>query len=66
MELRRLELEIAKELKKPNEDMCLADHKVFTIHRRSQFSSPAESEIWGRICIKTLTSYPEIAHVAHI
>jgi hypothetical protein len=30
LELRRLELEIAKELKKPNEDMCLADHKVFT------------------------------------
>ncbi|KAM3861958.1 bromodomain adjacent to zinc finger domain protein 2B-like [Diretmus argenteus] len=27
LELRRLELEIAKELKKPNEDMCLADHK---------------------------------------
>lgn len=30
LELRRLELEKAKELKKPNEDMCLADHKVFT------------------------------------
>ncbi|KAJ7983346.1 hypothetical protein DPEC_G00380060 [Dallia pectoralis] len=29
LELRRLELEIAKELKKPNDDMCLADHKVF-------------------------------------
>ena len=28
LELRRLELEKAKELKKPNEDMCLADHKV--------------------------------------
>ncbi|KAM9484208.1 bromodomain adjacent to zinc finger domain protein 2B-like isoform 15-T16 [Salvelinus alpinus] len=28
LELRRLELEIAKELKKPNEDMCLADHKL--------------------------------------
>uniref|UniRef100_A0A4W6CG17 Bromodomain adjacent to zinc finger domain 2B n=1 Tax=Lates calcarifer TaxID=8187 RepID=A0A4W6CG17_LATCA len=27
LELRRLELEKAKELKKPNEDMCLADHK---------------------------------------
>uniref|UniRef100_A0A8C7MV99 Bromodomain adjacent to zinc finger domain 2B n=1 Tax=Oncorhynchus kisutch TaxID=8019 RepID=A0A8C7MV99_ONCKI len=27
LELRRLELEIARELKKPNEDMCLADHK---------------------------------------
>ncbi|XP_041936036.1 bromodomain adjacent to zinc finger domain protein 2B isoform X4 [Alosa sapidissima] len=27
MELRRLELEIAREMKKPNEDMCLADHK---------------------------------------
>ncbi|KAG2459178.1 BAZ2B protein, partial [Polypterus senegalus] len=27
LELRRLELEIAKELKKPNEDMCLSDHK---------------------------------------
>uniref|UniRef100_A0AAY5K523 Bromodomain adjacent to zinc finger domain 2B n=1 Tax=Esox lucius TaxID=8010 RepID=A0AAY5K523_ESOLU len=27
LELRRLELEIAKELKKPNDDMCLADHK---------------------------------------
>ena len=30
LELRRLELEKAKELKKPNEDMCLADLKVFT------------------------------------
>lgn len=28
LEQRRLELEIAKELKKPNEDMCLADQKV--------------------------------------
>ncbi|XP_069558573.1 bromodomain adjacent to zinc finger domain protein 2B-like isoform X2 [Brachyistius frenatus] len=27
LELRRLELEKAKQLKKPNEDMCLADHK---------------------------------------
>ncbi|XP_045063309.1 bromodomain adjacent to zinc finger domain protein 2B-like isoform X11 [Coregonus clupeaformis] len=27
LELRRLELEIARELKKPNEDMCLADHE---------------------------------------
>ncbi|XP_034042145.1 bromodomain adjacent to zinc finger domain protein 2B [Thalassophryne amazonica] len=27
LEIRRLELEKAKELKKPNEDMCLADHK---------------------------------------
>ncbi|XP_062383254.1 bromodomain adjacent to zinc finger domain protein 2B-like isoform X3 [Sardina pilchardus] len=27
LELRRLELEIAREMKKPNEDMCLADHK---------------------------------------
>uniref|UniRef100_A0A8C9TZ61 Bromodomain adjacent to zinc finger domain 2B n=1 Tax=Scleropages formosus TaxID=113540 RepID=A0A8C9TZ61_SCLFO len=27
LELRRLELEMAKELKKPNEDMCLPDHK---------------------------------------
>uniref|UniRef100_A0A671YUK9 Bromodomain adjacent to zinc finger domain 2B n=1 Tax=Sparus aurata TaxID=8175 RepID=A0A671YUK9_SPAAU len=27
LELRRLELEKARELKKPNEDMCLADHK---------------------------------------
>ncbi|KAL2081458.1 hypothetical protein ACEWY4_023311 [Coilia grayii] len=27
LELRRLELEMAKELKKPTEDMCLADHK---------------------------------------
>ncbi|XP_072253218.1 bromodomain adjacent to zinc finger domain protein 2B isoform X3 [Leuresthes tenuis] len=27
LELRRLELEKAKELKKPNEDMCLADHQ---------------------------------------
>lgn len=30
MELKRLELEKAKALNKPNEDMCLADHKVFT------------------------------------
>lgn len=28
LELRRQELELAKQLKKPNEDMCLADHKV--------------------------------------
>lgn len=28
LEQRRLELEIARELKKPNEDMCLSDHKV--------------------------------------
>uniref|UniRef100_A0AAQ4NZ36 Bromodomain adjacent to zinc finger domain 2B n=1 Tax=Gasterosteus aculeatus aculeatus TaxID=481459 RepID=A0AAQ4NZ36_GASAC len=28
LELRRLELEKAKELKKPNEDMCLADHEA--------------------------------------
>uniref|UniRef100_A0A8D3DYA7 Bromodomain adjacent to zinc finger domain 2B n=1 Tax=Scophthalmus maximus TaxID=52904 RepID=A0A8D3DYA7_SCOMX len=27
LEQRRLELEIARELKKPNEDMCLSDHK---------------------------------------
>lgn len=31
LELRRLELEVAKQLKKPNEDMCLADHKVCTV-----------------------------------
>lgn len=30
LELRRQELELAKQLKKPNEDMCLADHKVCT------------------------------------
>lgn len=28
MELRRLELELIREMKKPNEDMCLTDHKV--------------------------------------
>ncbi|KAM6985023.1 bromodomain adjacent to zinc finger domain protein 2B-like [Aplochiton taeniatus] len=28
LELRRQEIEMAKELKKPNEDMCLADHKA--------------------------------------
>lgn len=28
LELRRLELEMAKELNKPNEDMCLSDLKV--------------------------------------
>ena len=28
LEQRRLEMEIARELKKPNEDMCLSDHKV--------------------------------------
>ena len=28
LELRRLELEMAKELNKPNEDLCLADQKV--------------------------------------
>lgn len=31
LEQRRLELEIARELKKPNEDMCLSDHKVVKI-----------------------------------
>lgn len=31
LEQRRLELEIARELKKPNEDMCLSDHKVAEI-----------------------------------
>lgn len=31
LEQRRLELEMAKELKKPNEDMCLADQKVIRI-----------------------------------
>lgn len=31
LEQRRLELEMAKELKKPNEDMCLADQKVTVI-----------------------------------
>lgn len=30
LELRRQELELAKQLKKPNEDMCLADLKVCT------------------------------------
>uniref|UniRef100_A0A8C7V937 Bromodomain adjacent to zinc finger domain 2B n=1 Tax=Oncorhynchus mykiss TaxID=8022 RepID=A0A8C7V937_ONCMY len=34
LELRRLELEIAKELKKPNEDMCLADHKPLPEYSR--------------------------------
>lgn len=28
LELRRLELEMLREMKKPNEDMCLTDHKV--------------------------------------
>ncbi|XP_057193148.1 bromodomain adjacent to zinc finger domain protein 2B isoform X10 [Triplophysa rosa] len=28
MELRRLELEMIREMKKPNEDMCLTDHKA--------------------------------------
>ncbi|XP_052421645.1 bromodomain adjacent to zinc finger domain protein 2B isoform X3 [Carassius gibelio] len=37
LELRRLELEMAKELNKPNEDMCLSDHK----------SLPALSRIAG-------------------
>lgn len=27
--LRQMELEKAKELRKPKEDMCLTDHKVF-------------------------------------
>lgn len=27
-ELRRLELEMSRELNKPNEDMCLSDHEV--------------------------------------
>lgn len=28
LELRRLELEMLREMRKPNEDMCLTDHKV--------------------------------------
>lgn len=35
LEQRRLELEMAKELKKPKEDMCLADQKV--THARHTF-----------------------------
>lgn len=31
MELRRLELEMIREMKKPNEDMCLTDHKVIEL-----------------------------------
>lgn len=31
MELRRLELEMIREMKKPNEDMCLTDHKVMEL-----------------------------------
>lgn len=32
MELRRLELEMIREMKKPNEDMCLTDHKVMELN----------------------------------
>lgn len=39
MELRRLELEMARELSKPNEDMCLSDHKV-TAAARSRDRRP--------------------------
>ncbi len=34
MELRRLELEMIREMKKPNEDMCLKDHKVMELDIR--------------------------------
>ncbi|XP_043097453.1 bromodomain adjacent to zinc finger domain protein 2B isoform X10 [Puntigrus tetrazona] len=34
MELRRLELEMIREMKKPNEDMCLTDHKPLPEIRR--------------------------------
>ncbi|XP_050975844.1 bromodomain adjacent to zinc finger domain protein 2B isoform X2 [Labeo rohita] len=34
LELRRLELEMAKELNKPNEDMCLSDHKPLPVLSR--------------------------------
>lgn len=30
LELRRMEMEKAKELRQPKEDMCLTDHKVLT------------------------------------
>lgn len=33
LEQRRLELELAKEMKKPTEDMCLADQKVSQIRQ---------------------------------
>lgn len=42
LEQRRLELEMAKELKKPKEDMCLADQKVIPsrepFHQQTRFS----------------------------
>lgn len=44
LELRRLELEKAKELKKPKEDMCLLDQKVFTTHTLS-------SSVCGMDCL---------------
>lgn len=43
LELRRQELELAKQLKKPNEDMCLADHKVRTRCRPALLFSGSDS-----------------------
>lgn len=40
LEQRRLELEMAKELKKPNEDMCLADQKVIMMREPSHLQIP--------------------------
>ena len=45
-------MEKAKELKKPNEDMCLADHKVYTVvlladENESQCISPRIVSICG-------------------
>lgn len=52
LEQRRLELEIARELKKPNEDMCLADHKVFThCGAAGNNASPCMSPWIGSICV---------------
>lgn len=48
LELRRLELEMAKELNKPNEDMCLSDLKVN--HTENPFYAQANLKIKSIIC----------------
>lgn len=44
LELKRQELELAKQLKKPNEDMSLADHKVLVRCRGRLFFSVSVSD----------------------
>lgn len=50
LEQRRLELEIARELKKPNEDMCLSDHKVL-LKKNRYITFKSEIVIYFKTCL---------------